>query len=100
MIDNQPVPAIQGQILRLTKRREVAIYVRHGKLWIADFIDGCGELFDPVTWIRFNCGSRAAPHARRRMAVESAVPLYEQLEKRIEELHRLGSAVDVDPWHR
>jgi hypothetical protein len=34
------------------------------------------------------------------MAVESAVPLYEQLEKRIEELHRLGSAVDVDPWHR
>ena len=47
MTDDRPVPAIQGQILRLTQRREVAIYVRYGQLWIADFIDGCGELIDP-----------------------------------------------------
>jgi len=97
MIEDRSAPAIQGQILRLTKRREVAIYVRYGKLWIADFIDGCGQLFDPVTWIRFNCGSRTARHARRRMVVESAFPLYEQLERRIEELHRPEAAVDVDP---
>jgi hypothetical protein len=100
MTDDRSVPAIQGQILRLTRRREAAIYLRCGQLWVADFIDGCGELIDPITWIRFNCGSSAAPHARRRMAVESAVPLYEQLERRIEELHRLGVGVgvaDVDP---
>jgi hypothetical protein len=96
MIDDRPAPAIQGQILRLTRRREAAIYLRYGQLWVADFIDGYGELVDPITWIRFNCGSRAAPHARRRMAVESAVPLYEQLERRIEELHRLGLEVDPD----
>jgi hypothetical protein len=101
MIDERTTtPAIQGQLLRLTKRREVAIYVRYGKLWVADFIDGCGELFDPVTWIRFNCGSRAAPHARRRMAVESAVPLYEQLERRIEALHGLEAAPDTESMDR
>jgi hypothetical protein len=91
--DDRSDRALQGQILRRNARREAAIYLRNGKLWVADFIDGCGELFDAVTWFRFNCGSRASPQARRRMAVESAVPLYEQLEERIEALHRAGSTV-------
>jgi hypothetical protein len=34
------------------------------------------------------------------MAVESAVPLYEQLERRIEELHRLGAAPDAESMER
>ena len=89
------VCALQGQILRLSERREAAIYLRNGKLWVADFIDGCGELIDAAKWFRFNCGSRASPHARRRMAIESAIPLYEQLEKRIEELHRSGSPASL-----
>ena len=89
------VCALQGQILRLSERREVAIYLRNGKLWVADFIDGCGEVIDAAKWFRFNCGSRAAPHARRRMAAESAIPLYEQLESRIEELHRSGSPMSM-----
>jgi len=33
---------IQGQLLRQSERREVAIYLRDGQLWIADFIDGIG----------------------------------------------------------
>jgi hypothetical protein len=33
---------IQGQLLRLSERREVAIYLRNDTLWIADFIDGHG----------------------------------------------------------
>ena len=89
--DHLFVYALQGQILRLSERREVAIYLRNDKLWVADFIDGCGELIDAVTWFRFNCGSSASPHARRRMAAESGIPLYEQLEKRIEELHHSRS---------
>ena len=48
---------IQGQLLRLSARREVAIYLRGGQLWVADFIDGHGELVDPETWFRFNCAS-------------------------------------------
>ena len=93
--DDRSDRTLQGQVLRLSTRREVAIYLHDGNLWVADFIDGCGQLIDPVMWFRFNCGSRASPHARRRMALESAIPLYEQLERRIEELHRLGSAVSV-----
>ena len=89
--DHRFVCALQGQILRLSERREVAIYLRDDKLWVADFIDGCGELIDVATWFRFNCGSSASPHARRRMAAESGIPLYEQLEKRIEELHCSGN---------
>ena len=86
--ENRHVCAIQGQILRVSERRQTAIYLRNGKLWVADFIDGCGELSDAVTWFRFNCGSPASIHARRRMMIESAIPLHEQLERQIEELHR------------
>jgi hypothetical protein len=34
------------------------------------------------------------------MAVESAVPLYEQLERRIEELHGLEAAPDTESMDR
>jgi hypothetical protein len=78
---------IQGQLLRLGARREVAIYVRDGRLWVADFIDGDGELIDAVTWFRFNCATTATTHARRRMVLESAFPLSDELVARIETLH-------------
>jgi hypothetical protein len=45
---NPRVSPILGQLLWLSKRREVAIYLRDGSLWIADFIDGHGELVDPA----------------------------------------------------
>jgi hypothetical protein len=38
--------SIQGQLLRRSERREVAIYLRDGQLWIADFIDGVGALME------------------------------------------------------
>jgi len=79
---------IQGQLLRRSERREVAIYLRDGKLWIADFIDGVGELIEPEAWFRFNCGTPWARRAHRRMLFESATPLYSELASRIEQLHR------------
>ena len=78
---------IQGQLLRLSERREVAIYLREGALWVADFIDGCGTLADATTWFRFNCASASSWHVRRRMALESAMPLSSVLIARIERLH-------------
>ncbi|MGE5102313.1 MAG: hypothetical protein ACM3SX_20200 [Deltaproteobacteria bacterium] len=81
---------IQGQLLRWSERREVAIYLRDGKLWIADFIDGVGELIEPEAWFRFNCGTPWARRAHRRMLFESATPLYGELVSRIEELHRVS----------
>jgi len=83
-----PTPyRIQGQLLRLSQRREVAIYLRDGALWVADFIDGVGTLADASTWFRFNCASPASWHLRRRMALESAMPLSSVLIARIERLH-------------
>lgn len=79
---------IQGQLLRQSERREVAIFLQDGTLWVADFIDGQGELIDAITWFRFNCGSLSTWHARRRMVLESAIPLPEELVERIERLRR------------
>ena len=89
---NTPIAAIQGQLLRMSERREVAIYVRKDALWVADFVDGHGALVDAATWFRFNCGTSATSYARRRMLHESAVPLSTQLVARIERLHRSAPA--------
>ncbi len=78
---------IQGQLLRRSTHHTVAIYLRQGSLWVADFIDGQGALVDANTWLRFNCGSLANSHALRRMALESAIPLSAELIQRIEGLH-------------
>jgi hypothetical protein len=75
--------ALQGQLLRHSERREVAIFVRDDALWVADFIDGEGTLVDAVTWFRFNCGAAGSPHARRRMVLESAIPLSDEMVARI-----------------
>jgi hypothetical protein len=81
--------SMQGQVLRLSERREVAIFLRDGALWVADFIDGDGALMDAITWFRyFNCGAQATADARRRLTLESATPLSEDLVERIERLHR------------
>jgi hypothetical protein len=85
---------IQGQILRRTDRREVAIFLRDDKLWVADFVDGRGELVDAVTWFRFNCAGASVTQAERRMLLESATPLSPELAARIETLLRGGPAAD------
>jgi hypothetical protein len=85
---NRFATAIQGQLLRCSERREVAIYLRKDALWVADFIDGEGVLIDAVTWFRFNCGKPFTSYARRRMILECAMPLSGQLAARIESLHR------------
>ena len=75
--------------MRLSHRREVAIYLRGEALWIADFVDGRGELIDASTWLRFNCASASASEMMRRMMMESAMPLSAELVDRVERLHRL-----------
>jgi hypothetical protein len=82
---------ILGQMLRRSERRETAIYLRDGVLWVADFVDGRGELVDAESWLRFNCGA-ASPQARRRMTLESASPVADELAGRIEALHRIAAA--------
>ena len=85
-VEDSAIRAVQGQILRRSRRREVAIFLRDGRLWVADFIDGEGALVDAVTWFRFNCGTPSSVLAQGRMALESAQPLSEDLVRRIERL--------------
>jgi hypothetical protein len=85
--ENRVPGRIQGQMLRLSEHHAVAIYLRDGVMWIADFVDGQGTLVDANTWFRFNCGTLANSHAHRRMALESATPISLALSARIEALH-------------
>jgi hypothetical protein len=85
-VENPAIQSVQGQVLRRSQRREAAIFLRDGTLWIADFIEGEGMLVDAATWIRFNCASASSATARRRMVLESALPLSEDLVRRIERL--------------
>ncbi len=75
-----------GQVLRRNERREAVMFLRDGALWVADFIDGEGELVDAATWVRFNCAGVAPDPAQRRMLTESAIPLSAELVARIESL--------------
>lgn len=77
---------LQGQVLRRSRRREVAIFLRDGRLWIADFIDGQGALVDAATWFRFNCPAEPSESAYRRMTLESAEPISGDLVRKIERL--------------
>jgi len=79
---------IQGQLLRLSEHHAVAIYLREGSTWVADFVDGRGILVDVGTWFRFNCGTLGNSHASRRIALESGIPLSAELVAQIETLHR------------
>jgi hypothetical protein len=97
---NRFATAIQGQLLRCSNRREVAIYLRKDALWVADFIDGEGELIDAVTWFRFNCGTPFTSYARPRMILESAMPLSGQLAARIESLHHSSTTRKRGAWVR
>ena len=85
---------IQGQLLRLSRRRQVAIYLRDDELWVADFIDGRGEITDARTWFRFHCASSSPSSMRRRMVLESAIPLSASLAQKVERLHRINAASD------
>jgi hypothetical protein len=77
---------IQGQVLRLNERRVVVIFLHESALWIADFVDGHGELVESRTWFRFNCAAPTSTQARRRMVLEAGMPLTEELVERIERL--------------
>jgi hypothetical protein len=86
---------IQGQLLRCSRRRLVAIYLRGDSLWVADFIEGRGEIIDARVWFRFNCASAAPSQMRRRMLLESAMPLSSDLVDKVEKLHQSRHAAKI-----
>lgn len=73
----------RGNLLRLGERREIAIYLRDGVTWVADFRGGCGELFTAGEWFALNhCGG-----VLRGVELDSIAPLPACVVERIEQLH-------------
>jgi len=75
---------LQGNLLRIGERREIAIYLRDGTPWVAEFNHGRGELFAVGAWFSLNQGGRVL----RRMEHDSVTPLPPDIAQRIERLHR------------
>jgi hypothetical protein len=72
---------MEGNLLRLSATREIAIYRREGVAWVADFRGGRGELFTPGEWFALNrCASL-------RAALASPGPLSGSVIERIERVH-------------
>ena len=87
---------IQGSLLRLSEHREVAIYLREGAGWVADFNNGRATLHSMSEWYSLGSG-RALVHAQRRDAVETISPLPDEVVRRIESLHRRMEEPTVGP---
>lgn len=79
--------SIQGSLLRLGERREVAIYLRGGAAWVADFDNGRATLHTASEWHGTGEGRRLV-YAQRRNKVEPVSPLPGEIVRRIESLHR------------
>lgn len=92
---NGTVP-LQGNLLRLSGRREIAIYLRDGAAWVADFENGRGELLIASAWYGTGGGRRLAG-AQRRGEVETISPLAVETARRIEALHRHREEPIVGP---
>ena len=90
------IASIQGNLLRLSERREIAIYLRDGAAWVADFNNGLGTLYIASAWYSMG-GGRVLAHAQRRGEVETVSPLPEEVARRIESLHRRMEAPTVGP---
>jgi hypothetical protein len=74
---------MQGNLLRLSETREIAIYRRNGTAWVADFRGGRSELFTVGEWFALNGRGRAL----RRVGRDASEPLPAGVIERIERLH-------------
>lgn len=82
-----------GNLVRLSKRREIAIYVHDGTAWVADFKDGHGEISTAGAWFARNQDRWAL----RRAALDAVAPLPSDIVQRIENLHRRMAQPSVAP---
>ena len=84
---------INGSLLRVNDGRSVAIYLRDGIAWVAEFRGSRGRLLSVGEWHCFH--ARGVAHAQRRGEVEILSPIPGDAIARIEALHRrLGELND------
>jgi len=83
---------LHGSLLRIGERRELAIYLRDGTAWVADFKGGHGEVSAAGAWFALNQDRWAL----RRAALDAITPLPADIVQRIENLHRHMERPSVD----
>ncbi len=74
---------MDGNLLRLSETREIAIYRRNSAAWVADFRGGRGELFTAGEWFALNGRGTAL----RRAGCEPIDPLPADVIEKIKRLH-------------
>lgn len=80
---------LNGNLLRLGDQREIAIYLRDGMAWVAEFQNGRASVSTAGHWFSANQGGRVL----RQMELASIAPLPDEVIERIERLHqRLAQA--------
>lgn len=75
---------LHGNLLRLGEQHEIAIYMRDGMAWVADFKDGRCKVSTASAWFASNQDGRVL----HRMDLGSITPLPEEVVERIERLHQ------------
>ena len=75
---------LYGSLLRISARREIAIYLRAGTAWVADFKGSHGEISTAGAWFALNQDRWVL----RRAALDAVTPLPQDIEEQIEHLHR------------
>lgn len=83
---------LHGSLLKLGNQREIAIYLRDGTAWVADFRGGRGEVSTAGAWFTLNQDRWAL----RRATLDAVTPLPADVVQRIENLHRPAAKPGVD----
>jgi hypothetical protein len=84
--DPPPTTVISGTTMRLGEHHCVAIYVKDGVPWVAEFGAGPDQLSDAACWFRAVPGALATQHGRLA-ALATQAPLTPALRRRILALH-------------
>jgi hypothetical protein len=79
--------------MRLGNQREIAIHLRDGMAWVADFRGERGELSTAGAWFAHNQDRWAL----RRATLHAVTPLPADIVQRIENLHRHMTQPSVGP---
>jgi hypothetical protein len=87
---------LHGNLLQLSERHQIAIYLRNGAAWVAEFNSGRVRLFIASAWYATS-GGRTLAHAQRRGEVKIISPLPEEVTQRLECLHRHLAESTVAP---
>ena len=82
--ESEAASNLHGSLMRLGNQREIAIYLRDGTAWVADFRGGRGELLTAGAWFALNQDRWAL----RRATLDAVTPLPADIVRRIENLHR------------